>query len=115
MENDRSDPEPLMEQLSAARTPEEARSILGQRRINGYMAVVHALTVAFAVVTLYLVVAIAIGSKGLWVMGWVLPLAFLALFSGSISYGDIYWRVKGHRPPRTPLFIRLLDRLNRNI
>ena len=78
------------------------------------MAVVHLLTVAFTVVTVYLAVGIAIGSKGLWVVGWVLPLAFLALFGGSISYGDIYWRVTGHRP-RTPLFIRLLDRLNRNI
>ena len=114
VDNDRGNFEPLMDRLATARTPEEARAILGARRINGYMAIVHALTVVFTAITLYLLVGIAIGSKGPWVAGWIVPLAFLALFSGSISYGDVYWRVKGHRPPSLP-FIRLLDRLNRDI
>jgi hypothetical protein len=112
--NDRSDSEPLMERLSAARAPEEARAILGQRCINGYASICHALTALFSGISLYLVVGIATGTKGLWVVGWLLPLLFLALFCGSISYGDIYWRIKGHRP-RTPFFIRSLGRLNRNI
>jgi hypothetical protein len=115
VETDHSESEPLMERLADVRTPEEARAILGQRRINTYALIGHCLTVAFAGITLYLLVGMATGSQGLWVIGWMLPLAFLALFFGSFSYGDIYWRVKGHRPAKPPMFIRVLDRLNRNI
>lgn len=100
--------------LAAARDAEEVREILGKRRLATYSVVCLAISLGLLGVSTYFVVAIILGWQGLWVIGWLVPLLFLLFFVGSISYGDIYFRVTGRRKG-TVGFIRLLGWLNRDI
>jgi hypothetical protein len=100
----------LNERLASARSADEAREILGTRRVRTYSVIYVAITLGSLAVCAYILVAIVAGSQGLWVLGWLLPPLFLLLFFGSISYADIYQRATG-RAPKTRGFIGLLDRL----
>jgi hypothetical protein len=109
-----SDDRTLEERLASAHNADEVREILGKRRLGAYSAAFAAITLASFGVSAYLVVAVVAGWQGVWVLGWLLPPLFFFLFFGSISYGDIYERITGRRRG-TPVFIRILGRLNTNI
>ena len=100
--------------LTAARTPDEVQAILGKRSLATYSVVFLLLALGCLAASLYLVLAVALGADGVWMLGWLLAPLSLFLFFGSISYGDLYQRVTGRRP-QMRTFARALDVLNRNV
>jgi hypothetical protein len=104
----------LRERLAATRTPEEAEAVLGRRRMAAYSLTFAVTALGLLGVSVYLVMAAALGWRGPWIIGWLCATLPLFLYVGSISYADIYRRITG-RPHAMRTFQRVIDRLTSDI
>jgi hypothetical protein len=100
----------LRERLAATRTLGEAEAVLGRRRTAAYSLTSAVIALGLLGVSVYLVLAAALGWKGPWIILWLSPTVPLLLYVGSISYADIYRRITGRRPPMRT-FQRVIERL----
>ena len=83
---------------------------MGRRTMAAYSLTFAVIALGLIAVSVYLVLAAALGWKGPWVILWLFPTVPLLLYVGSIGYADIYRRSTGRRPPMRT-FQRVIDRL----
>lgn len=105
----------LDDRLAAASTPDDVLAILGKRRVLFYDLVLSAVALSLSAITVYLVVAVAAGWKGPWVLGWTLPLLPLSLFAGLAAASAMRRRITGKTGPPSRRMARIYERLNKNI
>ena len=105
----------LGDRLASASTPDDVLAILGNRRAVFYDLVITALALSLSAVTVYLIVAVAAGWKGPWVLGWTLPLLPLSLFASLAAASALQRRLAGKTGPPSRRMARMYERLNKNI
>jgi hypothetical protein len=104
----------LRERLAATRTPEEAEAVFGRRRLAAYGLAFVVIALGLLGISVYLVLAAALGWQGPWIILWLFPTLPLLLYVGSVSYAVIYRRFTGRRPPMRTVG-RVIDRLESDI
>jgi hypothetical protein len=104
----------LRERLAATRTLEEAETVFGQRRMAAYGFAFVVIAFGLLGVSVYLVLAAALGWRGPWIILWLFATLPLFLYVGSVSYAVIYRRVTGRRPAMRTVQ-RVIDRLTSDI
>jgi hypothetical protein len=105
----------LEDGLASARTSDDVLSSLGSRRVRFYDVALVAVALGFSGVTAYLLVAVAAGWKGPWVLGWTLALIPLSAFSGMAAVSALHRRVTGKTRPPSKRMVHIYERLNDNI
>lgn len=107
--------ESLEERLASASTPDDVLAVLGRRRVLFYDAVFVAIALGLSGLTTYLLVAVAAGWKGPWVLGWTLALIPLSAFSSMGAVSAVRRRITGTTRPPSKRAARVFERLNENL
>jgi hypothetical protein len=104
----------LRKRLAATRTPEDDEAVLGRRRMAAYGLAFVVIALGLLGVSVYLVLAAALGWRGPWISLWLFASLPLFLLIAPVSYAVIYRCVTGRRPPmRTAQ--RVINRLESEI
>jgi hypothetical protein len=110
-----SDDSTFRDRLANARSPEEAASILGKRRLIGYAFGFAAVAIGCLAASVYVIVEVATGQESAWTLAALPALVSLVLFSGVIGSGLAYFVATDRRWPKAEVIERIAGRLNSNI